>query len=248
MATPYSTAADLINRAAVQCGLDRVTDPYASQDGNFIQLCEFLSVVGEDLLNEADWTHLRREALIATVAGQAVYPLPADVSNLVDGTTQNRSTFLPPVGPISGQLAQALKARLVGQTVSVLYRQRPGEIELLGSVPDGQTLALEYTSDLWVRDAASLAVDSAGVPVGTKSDPTQGGDLILFPPLLIVRALKVQWAQLKGFDTTTALAEYQKTMEAELGANLGGPTLSLSRRSDLRLIDASNAPDTGYGS
>lgn len=249
MASPFSTAAEIINRAAVQLGLGKQEDPYQSSDPNFIQLTEFLTTVGEDLLNEHDWAQLRREFPLITMAGLQVYGLPDDFSSLVDDTGQNRSTLLPVIGPVTSQVWASIKARPTGATFDVLFRQHPGEVEFLAPVPDGQEIVFEYQSNWWVRDANSGAVDLAPFPVGTKAVPTQAGDLVLYPPLLMVRGLKLQWLQAKGFDTTVAMAEYDKTLAAEVGANAGGPVLNLNRRvGGDRFLGPSNLPPTGYGS
>jgi hypothetical protein len=247
--SPYSTAGTLINRAAVQIGLGSSPDPYSSADPNFAQLCEYLAVVGDELKQLANWPQLRKECVITTT-GATLYPLPADYQEMLDQSGWNRSTQIPLGGPLSSQQWQYLKARQVGVTFNVLFRQNPQSMELF-TPSTGVTIAFDYLSSSWAQDAANSAnLDTAGAPVGDKNAPTQFGDLVLFDPLLVVRGLKVQFLQAKGMDTTVARGEYELRLAQEIGAGTGAPVLNLGRRAMTtdRLLDGANMPIRGWGS
>ncbi len=78
--TPTSaTAGDIINRVAVEVGLVKVADPYASQDNNFIQMRELLNIAGDELLYMYDWSACSRVAVVDTsVDNSGEYPFPDD--------------------------------------------------------------------------------------------------------------------------------------------------------------------------
>jgi hypothetical protein len=65
----YQAAGDLINRAAVSVGLNKVSDPFASLDPAFVQLVELANQLGEDLLNKYQWEALNKEHLFTTQVG-----------------------------------------------------------------------------------------------------------------------------------------------------------------------------------
>lgn len=82
----------------------------------------------------------------------------------------------------------------------------------------------------------------------TKDAPTVSGDVVLYDPLLMVRALKLQWLGAKGLDTSLAAQEYEDTLRLIRGGVEGAPRLSLNQaRIRDRFLDNMNVPITGYG-
>lgn len=148
-----TTAGDVINEAAVEVGLSAVPDPYASLDPNFIQIRQLLKSLGREIVHTRQWNVLRRQWSFTTVAGQGVYPLPADYHNMIDQTWWNRTNRLPVGGPLSAQEWQYLKARMVGVVFNVLFRPMQGSLTLYPdtSTPAGFEIYYEYQSEWWVR-------------------------------------------------------------------------------------------------
>jgi hypothetical protein len=236
----YSTVATLVNRAAVQCGLSAVADPFASADPNFVQLREFLDTLGTEL-SESVNAHLQREFTLTTTGAATSYALPADYREMVDDTAWNRSGFLPLDGPITPARAQFLKSWNGAALVNIPYRIQGNRLTVPIAPADGLSLSGLYVSTYWVQTAAS----------GTGPDAdhiTLGTDYVLFDPLLVVLGLKLRWLEAKGFDTVLALAAYERRFEKVRGTNAGASTLSMGGGGSLyRLIDAYNAPPTGLG-
>lgn len=242
----FATAGSIISRAALQLGLGSIADPYGSQDANFLSLVEFLNVTGDDLVLEHDWSQLRKEFTFTTVANQTLYALPDDYHEMLDQTGWNRSTRLPLAGPLSSQQWQYLKARQVGIVFNVLYRLGQQQIELFSTTtPVGATCALEYISSYWTLDASLVGSQTTG----SKRLPTQSTDLVLYDPLLVIRGLKLKWLEARGFDTTVALADYEKTLTHVTGIDKGSAVLSLHKRAMTgdRLLDLANIPITNFG-
>ena len=96
----YDTAANIINRAARQVGLAPLSDPFGSSEPNFIQLCEFLTTAGEDLLRRYNWGHLVKEGTWVSTAAQIIQALPADFHALLGDTLWDRSGTQPGDGPV----------------------------------------------------------------------------------------------------------------------------------------------------
>jgi hypothetical protein len=244
----FSTAATIINRAAVQLGLAQADDPFASTDPATVRLCELLSVAGQELAKAHRWPHLRGTLAIARVQGQTLYPLPADFGGLVPETLWNSSGRLPGVAMSPQEWAFA-QARLLGsgQFLGVRYRIAGSVLELLDGPP--ATITLDYESSFWVQSGTSAGqTNAAGQPAGDKDVVSSASDLVLFPTLLAIRALKLQFLQAAGFDTAAAAAEYDQTLRQEQGRGQG-QTLSLNRRYRLdRFLDERNLPDLGTAS
>ncbi len=86
------TANDIINRAAVECGLLRDNNPVGSTDENFIQLTELLNAVGQELVEVHPWQVLVKEHQITTSRfDTGNYPLPADFAYMIDQSGWERT-------------------------------------------------------------------------------------------------------------------------------------------------------------
>jgi hypothetical protein len=56
--TTSANANEILNRVAVEVGLDPVADPYSTEDSAFIQLRFLINSVGVDLSLLHDWNFL----------------------------------------------------------------------------------------------------------------------------------------------------------------------------------------------
>lgn len=236
----YETAGTILNRVAVQVGLSAVADPMGSSDPAFVQMVELLTSAGQDILSRAKWGHLSKEATFTTAGSQTSQALPDDFSDMVDGTLWDRTAMMPGVGPIGAVETHAIKAQQPASVFTILYRQQGPTLTFPVAPADGLTIAYEYLSSYWVM--------SSGSTEGDKSAPTVMSDVILFDPLLVVRAVKALWLSAKGFDSSAAVVEYEQTLRRAKAANAGARTLSLGgRRRTSGFLGLENIPDTGYG-
>jgi hypothetical protein len=235
----YSTAGALINRAAVQCGLATVVDPYSSVDPDFLRLTELLTTVGEELSQHVK-AHLERVYTITTAASALSYDLPSSFLEMVDVTGWDRTNESPLLGPISATTEQALVASGTTSTVSIPFRIQGNVITFAVAPTDGLTLALKYVSSYWVQS------DAAGSP--DKAAPTVTGDYVLFDPLLVVRALKYQFQTAKGMDNAVALAEYLDRLGYAKMKSTGARILSMAGGGGgaTRWISNFNIPDGSW--
>lgn len=214
----YSTAGALINRAAVQLGLQPATDPYASTDPSFIQLTEFLTVVGEELAQFIK-PHIEKSHSILTAGSALSYDLPADFAGMVDGTGWDTNGPIPMAGPISATTDAQLVANGATSTVSQVFRIRGNTLTFPVAPGNGRTFTLRYISSRWVQANASLTPD--------KVAPTLTNDWICFDQLLVIRALKYHYMTAKGFDTSVAFTEYRDRRDHCIGKNAGARPLPM---------------------
>lgn len=63
----FATVQEIINRAAVECGLTPVSDVFASSDPAFVQLRTLLTSCGQNLVESYDWEILRRQYDYTTI-------------------------------------------------------------------------------------------------------------------------------------------------------------------------------------
>lgn len=236
----YDTASNLINRAAKQLGLGSVSSPYGSTDPNFVQLCEFLTTAGEDLLRRSTWPHLVKDFSWVTTASQTTQALPTDFQRMSFETFWDQSNEYPSNGPVSGREAAYLVATGSTMNTPIEYRVQGSNLTFPVALGADLTVSFEYLSNLWVM--------ADGSSVGDKSAPTLDNDVCMFDPILLVRALKVLWLSAKGEDTQAAIYEYETTLRQAKGDGTGSRRLSLSGpRRGTRFLSGLNVPDTGYG-
>lgn len=177
----FSTAGTLINRAAVEVGLTAVSDPYASTDQNFIQLCGLLQSLGDELWRQGRWQQMQQVYTFTTDAGVARYDLPADFGTMIDQTGWNRTNRLPLGGPLSPQEWEYLKAFQSGVVFTILFRPINQQLWFLpdDAIPADFVVAFEYLSRFWVIPTERQGTSgpwSDGISVTTSDYFTNGGN------------------------------------------------------------------------
>ena len=242
--TSAISANDILNRVAVEVGLDAVADPYASTEQHFIQMKYLLQTEGETLVLAHEWEFLTREFNIQTLDGDTGnYDLPDDWIAMQDQTGWERAENVPLFGPLSAQDWQYLLGRdLVTSTIYASFRLKDGKISIFPQPPAaGLDIVLEYRSRNWAHDGGS--------PPTYKASLTTGSDVVLFDRTLITRAVKNAWLGAKGFDTSAAQADYNQIFNFLIGKDKGGKILNAGggNRGFPYLSTYGNTPDSGYG-
>jgi hypothetical protein len=241
--TTSDTATNILNRVAVEVGLNPVTDPYASPDENFIQLAFLLNSAGEDLAIIHDWGFLVKEAAIDTdLDPSGEYPLPDDFLYITNQTCWERNNRVP-VQLLTAQEWQYLEGRqFATDTIYAKFRLQMGKFTIYPQpVPSGLNIHYEYTSKNWVAD---------GTNPGTFKDVvTTGLDRPLYDRTLMIKALKVKWLEAKGFDSSKAQDDLNATYTKLTAHDKGAPTLNAGygTRGYPYLDIYRNTPDTNFG-
>lgn len=237
----YVSVAEIVNRAAVGCGLTPSPDVFGSVDFSFVQLRTLLTTVGEDLVYEHQWEELQVTHTFTTTAlDSGTYNLPEDFAYLLPQTAWSRTNDIPLAGPLSPQDWAFVSATDSVNALYIAFRFNDGVLQLWPQPPAPNIeISYAYMTTSWLTNGAG----TTGKPA-----PTANDDIVRFPDNLMVKALKRAFLGARGFDTTKADREYERIFNLTTGADSGAPIISTGRtRRGLRLLNVTNLPDTGYG-
>ena len=243
--TSSISAIDILNRVAVEVGLDSVADPYSSSEQHFKQLRFLLQTCGEELALAYPWEFLNEEHQITTLSTDTGnYTLPTDFHYMIPQTGWERANNVPLGGPLNAQDWTYLLGRdLVSQTIYASFRLKDGQFSVFPQPPpNGLDINFEYQRRTWVADGAA--------PTTHKADVTTGADKPLFDRTLITRMLKMKWLESKGFDTTKAQDDFNQVFGFLTGKDQSGEILNAGlSSSQMPYLDSRyNLPDSGFGS
>lgn len=238
----FLTAKDIINTAAVECGLSALMDPVGSNDPTFKQLVQLLTSCGRELcvIPEGAWQHLIRSASIVTDGITDTYDLPTDFGSMIDQTGWETTSTNPLGGPLTTQLWSALvRGGNAVTSVAVSFRISEGVLEIYPHTTSGLTIEYDYSSIAWVYKEGDSATLMDHVETNT--------DTVLFPPILISKMLRYRFLAAKGFGTQEARAEYKAVLDSWTSRDKPAPILSLVAPQSMRFLDWKNVPESGYG-
>lgn len=238
----FETANALINRAAIEVGLNADNDPVSSPDETYIQMQALLDSLGQELVNLYDWPILVREMTIDTsVDNSGIYDLPDDWDHMINQTQWDTVNTVPVPGPLSPQQWTYLKGtNLVSQTIYATLRQFDNKLELYPQPVPETLITLEYISRNWVMEQGQTTPNADNIQTGS--------DFVMFDPLLVVKMLKLKYLQAKGLPAQDAAMEFDTMLQARMSKSTGAPMLNAGRSSRrYPYITGCNAPETGYG-
>ena len=245
----YDTAADVINAAAVECGLSTVTDPFSSSVQEMIQLRTLLTQCGRELASGIyQWQQLTVPYSFSTTAtppADGLFTLPADFGYMINQTGWTPTSGglgFPLVGPLSEQTWQALvNTNFASSTIYLTFKIAAQKIQLLPKpAPANQTVNFSYQSQNWVWVLGSSA--------STANKVANASDIVLYDAILISKMLAARYKQAKNLEDGASLEQFQTMFTSLTGINAPAQILSLVRRSDFPYLNAwSNLPSTGYG-
>jgi hypothetical protein len=250
----FTTAGKIVNRAALELGLIKSTggDPFASNDGNLVQLCGLLTAQGrEHAQAEHVWQQLRREVQYVTgtgehgAVGSGEYALPDDYDRLVPATFWDR-TNQRPVKLLSPLEWQALRAAMTVNVGYIAARMDSGLMRLYPiSPPVGWTLVFEYVSTNWAIPAAVPPADYVAITAGA-TEVLANADVVLFDESLMVASIKLAFKEAKGFDTVAALDAYRRAYDRAKTRALSPSILDYTGNDTDDQFDVV-LPNTGWG-
>lgn len=238
----YDTATNVINAAAIECGLTPVptADPFASSDPNMQRICYLMQTAGIDLLRMYQWQHLITTFSMTTQLGDTgTYPLPTGFDSMIDQTGWQKSYFWPLRGPYSAQLWQ----RVVNYPTTGIYiafRIQDDQLWLWPQPPPvGVSITFMYKNRAWVSQSGT----------GNGCDQlTTGADTINFDRQIAISYLKLRFKKAIGHDTTEAEKDFKMVYDAATSSETAAsPELELARDARFPFITGFNSPDTGFG-
>lgn len=169
--------------------------------------------------------------------GQARYSLPSDFDRIENKTQYNKSNRWAIIGPKDAQEWQWLKSSYITTGPRMRFRIMGNKIVVWPAPASNVVMGFEYVSNAWVS-----ASDGTG-----KTKFTADDDTCIYPDQLIILGTKLKFFEIKGFDTTTLLADFARELTKFKAAQAGADTLSLAPMYANVLLTQNNLPDTGFG-
>lgn len=235
---------DIMNRAAVEIGLNASVDPVSSTDETFVQLRYLFDSAGQEMVEIHPWQVMLMQYELITESGDdGIYDLPDDFSYMIDQTGWDRTNRVAMGGPLSSQDWAYLAGRdLVSQSIYASFRLEDNKITLYPTPPPiGLTITFEYMSRNWLANQADTSQRHDRIVTGS--------DVCLYEPIMIVKFLKVKLLDAKGFDSSSARMEFERMLQSRQGRDEGAAVLSASNntRGMPYLSPYFNVGDTGFG-
>ena len=172
------------------------------------------------------------------VLAQTAYDLPADFETITDRTHWDKTKHWEMLGPEDAQQWQWLKSGYISTGPRVRWRILDGQFQIWPVMNTNEYLGWEYRSKGWARSAAGAI----------KNSFTADSDTTVFDDRVMVLATKLKYFQVKSFDTTALMQDYQRYLSVAKANDKGAPNLSFAPYPSKVLIGYANIPDTGYGS
>ena len=166
------------------------------------------------------------------------YTLPPDFETITDRTQWDKSKHWEMLGPEDAQQWQWLKSGYISTGPRIRWRILGDQFQTWPPMNTQEYLGFEYRSKGWVESATGAV----------KNSFTADSDTTLFDDTVMVLATKLKYFQIKGFDTTSLLQDYQRYLSVAKANDKGSPNLSFAPYPAKVLIGYANIPDTGYGS
>ena len=174
----------------------------------------------------------------SVVCAQTAYDLPADFETITDRTQWDKSKHWEMLGPEDAQQWQWLKSGYISTGPRVRWRILDGQFQIWPVMNTNEYLGWEYRSKGWARSAAGAVQNSF----------IADSDTTVFDDRIMVLATKLKYFQVKSFDTTALMQDYQRYLSIAKANDKGAPNLSFAPYPSKVLIGYANIPDTGYGS
>ena len=169
---------------------------------------------------------------------QTIYPLPADFEAITDRTQWDKTKHWEMLGPEDAQQWQWLKSGYISTGPRIRWRILDNKFQIWPIMNTQEYLGFEYRSKGWARAADGTV----------KNSFTADTDTTVLDDSIIVLATKLKYFQIKSFDTTALMQDYQRYLSVAKANDKGAPNLSFAPYPSKVLIGYANIPDTGYGS
>jgi hypothetical protein len=174
----------------------------------------------------------------SVVCAQTAYDLPADFETITNRTMWDKSKHWEMLGGEDAQQWQWLKSGYISTGPRIRWRILDNQFQIWPIMNTQEYLGWEYRSKGWARSAAGAV----------KNSFTADTDTTVLDDRIMVLATKLKYFQIKSFDTTALMQDYQRFLSVAKANDKGAPNLSFSPQASRVLIGYANIPDTGYGS
>lgn len=174
----------------------------------------------------------------SVVLAQTAYDLPPDFETITDRTQWDKTKHWEALGPESAQQWQWLKSGYISTGPRIRWRILDNQFQVWPPMNTNEYLGWEYRSKGWARSSTGVIKNSFTVDT----------DTTVFDDRLMVLYTKLKYFQVKSFDTTALMQDYQRYLSVVKANDKGAPNLSFAPYPSKVLIGYANIPDTGYGS
>jgi hypothetical protein len=172
------------------------------------------------------------------VLSQVAYTLPPDFETITDRTQWDKTKHWEALGGETAQQWQWLKSGYISTGPRIRWRILDNQFQIWPPMNTNEYLGWEYRSKGWARASNG----------DIKNSFTQDSDYTVFDDRLMVLYTKLKYFQVKSFDTTALMQDYQRYLSVVKANDKGAPNLSFAPYPSKVLIGYANIPDTGYGS
>lgn len=237
--TRQRQANQLLNAVQGEIGLP-LSPSILSTDQSTVQMLYLMNALGESLAKFPLWPDLRKEWAFTTTT-DAAYDLPEDWSVPLNGTTWDRSSQWPLLGPKTPTEWQILKSGIGVAAPQYRFRFFNRQFNLHPAPSAGIEVVQEYLSSDWV-----LGVNGSVADVG-KARITTDSDYVLLDERLFIEGTKLAFQEAKGLDSSKSFRNFSDMLEAAWANSNAAPVLSLTPTSRSIFLSEYNIPETGYG-
>ena len=169
---------------------------------------------------------------------QTKYDLPPDFETITDNTHWDKTKHWQMLGPEDAQQWQWLKSGYISTGPRIRWRILGGQFQIWPPYNTQEYLGFEYRSKGWARSVTGAV----------KNSFTADTDTTVLDDTVLVLATKLKYFQIKSFDTTALMQDYNRYLSVAKANDKGSATLSFAPYPSKVLIGYANIPDTGYGS
>jgi len=173
----------------------------------------------------------------SVVLAQTAYDLPPDFERITNRTQWDKTKRWEALGPEDAQQWQWLKSGYISTGPRIRWRIFDNQFQVWPPMNTQEYIGWEYKSKGWVRSATGQV----------KNSFTTDTDTTVLDDRIIVLYTKLKYFQIKSFDTTSLMQDYQRYLSVAKAQDKGAPNLSFAPYPAKVLIGYANIPDTGYG-
>jgi hypothetical protein len=171
------------------------------------------------------------------VLSQTAYSLPPDFERITNRTQWDKTKRWEALGPEDAQQWQWLKSGYISTGPRIRWRILDNQFQIWPPMNTEEYLGWEYKSKGWVRSPTGTVLNSF----------VADNDTTVLDNRVMVLATKLKYFQIKSFDTTALMQDYQRYLSVAKAQDKGAPNLSFAPYPSKVLIGYANIPDTGYG-
>lgn len=231
------TLLDTIQTVTNELSLPQPSVVVTSFDLTTKQLLALAQASVEELVEMFDWQALLKTHTFQTVPAQTLYDLPTDFNRLVGNTVWDRGVAFPISGSHNPQTFQSLQSGIFKQGPYYRFRIIGDKFELLPTPESVTTVAFNYISGHAIKSAQSVA----------KERFTADDDKTIFRNRLLINFIKLKLLQVKGFDTSVAMQDFNTSYNAAIGQDVPSGALLMAQSTVSPLMNDANIPDGNWG-